>query len=954
MNGFLREVAEQLYASHGEQISELRLIFPSRRSRLFFTDALAEVAVRPLWQPHWESLDELMSEATSLAQGDRIMLITELYKIYSTFHKESFDKFYFWGEVLLSDFDMVDKYLIDADMLFSNISDIKEVEADLSYMTDEQIKIITTFWSTINDGVKLSDEKRKFLKVWQSLAPIYHQFRKRLTELGVGYTGMIQRSAVDRFRAGEFSFDRESQYVAIGFNALTECEKILFDTISTLGKIDFFWDYDSYYSQNRDQEAGLFIRENIRRFPSSVEVSHDNFHKPKSLEVVAAASNALQCKYVAKIVEYLSTQGSIDKETAIVLTDENLLTPLLYSLPEASGKVNVTMGYPLHQSLAYAFLERILELQSHTRKRSDGRVQFYYIDVIGVLSHPYIDKVSPELFAEIIKMIRDQRMISVDRDAIIYDSEGNKREFLTQLFTPCSDWQSLSNYLLGVISAVAKVPYEGDESRRRIEFLALIADHIMTLRNSIEMCTIEISFAVYLSLLRRQLQTLRIPFEGEPLEGIQVMGILETRNLDFRNVIILSMNDDNFPGNRSTKPSYIPYNLRSAYGIPTPEHHEGVYAYYFYRLIQRAERVWMLYCSHADDKSTGEPSRYIRQLEYESRFKINYLNVGVDVSLMESQPIEVKKEGRVAEQLAQFTDPENPISISPTAFYRYVACPLRFYFYSLARIKSSEEMSEEVDAPMFGTILHDAMQRLYEPLVGKTNIGMALTALLKGNQIESAVEQAINENYLLNKRSSAKEYSGNLLLVKEIVSKYIRRGVITYDSAHSDFTIEGVEKSVSLPLPLNDTHTVLLKGISDRIDKLSDGTLRVVDYKTGSKHLDFESIESLFEGDGLQRQSNVIQTMLYSMMLNHKRRSEVRPALYYVRNMHSEEYSPLLIDGSTKPKSIVESYTSYSEEFESHVMAKLTELFDYSIPFKQCNDIENTCKFCDYKDICKR
>lgn len=954
MSGFLSEVAEQLYSTYGEDISHLRLIFPSRRSRLFFTDALAQVVEKPLWQPHWESLDDMMSEATDLAAGDRVMLITELYKIYSKFHNETFDKFYFWGEVLLSDFDMVDKYLINADMLFSNISDIKELESDLSYMTDEQIEIIKTFWATINGDMNLSEEKRKFLKVWKSLSPIYHQFRDRLREMGVGYTGMIQRSAADRLRAGEFTFDSSAKYVAIGFNALTECEKILFDTIAARGEIQFYWDSDDYYTRNRDQEAGLFIRDNIRRFPPKSEVSHNNFALDKEFTVVSAASNALQCKYVTKIVEYLASQGPIDKETAIVLTDENLLTPLLYSLPKESGKVNVTMGYPMQQSLAYAFLERILELQSHTRRRSDGRVQFYHIDVVGVLSHPYIDKVNREEFNQIIDLIHDQRMISVDRDAIIYDTEGNKREFVSELFAPCSDWRSLSEYLLKIISLVAKVPYEGDESRRRVEFLAIIADHILKLQNSIEMCTIEISFSVYLSLLRRQLQSMRIPFEGEPLEGIQVMGILETRNLDFKNVIILSMNDDNFPGNRSTKPSYIPYNLRSAYGIPTPEHHEGVYAYYFYRLIQRAERVWMLYCSHADDKSTGEPSRYIHQLEYESGVKIKYLNVGVDVSLVESQPIEVVKEGVVAEQLAQFTDPEHPISISPTAFYRYVACPLRFYFYSLARIKVSDEMSDEVDAPMFGTILHDAMQRLYEPLVGCANLGTEFSKILKSNLIEVAVDEAISDNYLLRKSTSPEDYSGNLLLVKEIVVKYIRRGVLTYDSQHSDFEIEGVEMEVALGVNLEDGRRVLLKGVSDRIDRLKSGLWRVVDYKTGSEHLSFSSIEALFEGDGKERQSNVIQTMLYSMMLNRKRGVEVLPSLYYVRSMHREEYEPTLKDGSVRPKRSVESYSQYSEEFEGFVMAKLNEMFDATVPFYQCEDVENTCKYCDYKDICRR
>ncbi len=946
MQGFLHEVAESLYATHKDDICRLNLIFPSRRSRIFFIDALKQIVTQPIWQPHWLSLDELMSTASAIDPAERIRLISELYKIYSDFHNESFDKFYFWGEVLLSDFDMIDKYLIDADMLFRNVSDIKELESDISYMTPEQLQIIA-FWSSLNNGEELSTEKSNFLRVWRSLPPIYHKYRARLSELGVGYTGMIQRSAVERIKDGSFEFPSDQHYVAIGFNALSECEKFLFDTLSKRSTIDFFWDYDNYYTKGFEQEAGLFIRDNITRFPALHDTSHDNMSRPKKFNVVGAVSDSLQCKYVSKIIsEIIEKEGGIDKETAIVLTDENLLTPLLYALPENVGKINVTMGYPLNQSLAYAFIERLLVLQTHAKRMSDGRITFYHIDVIGILSHPYVDMVNRDLFDEIINDINQLRMISVDREFI------SRNDLLSQIFTYCNNWSELSGYLTRVIALVVQIPYDGDDSKSRIEYLATLSSNITTLHNSILNCDIPITQTIYLSLLRRFLQTIRIPFEGEPIEGVQVMGILETRNLDFKNVIILSMNDDNFPGNRFTKPSYVPYNLRSAYGLPTPEHHEGVFAYYFYRLIQRAEQVWMLYCSHADDKSTGEPSRYIYQLKYESGFNIDHVNVGVDVNLSETQPIEVAKEGVVAQQLSRFTDPENPVSISPTAFYRYVACPLRFYFYSLARITSENELSEDVDAPMFGTILHAAMQSLYEPLVGERDLQPKLTALLEGNRVELAVEKAINENYLQSKKGRVEEYSGNLLIVKEIVSKYIRKGVLAYDIAHPNFEIVGVEDTVKLRVKVSDRESVQLKGVSDRIDRLDSGSLRVVDYKTGEPHLDFESVEALFEGSGKDRQSNIIQTFLYSMMLTHRDKVRVTPSLFYVRFMNRKEYDPTLIDKSTQ--SPVVDYSQYSEEFEEFVHKKLSELFDRTIPFRQCADIENTCTYCDYKEICKR
>jgi len=360
----------------------------------------------------------------------------------------------------------------------------------------------------------------------------------------------------------------------------------------------------------------------------------------------------------------------------------------------------------------YPRVDRFVELQTHRRKKGGGWT-FYHADVAGILAHPYVAECDAALTRTMHEEIVRDRRISVDAAWL------GRNELLKRIFSPAAEWRELSDYLLGVIAAVARQPYEGDDARQRVEFLAVIAEQVTKLRNSLDECDIELATEVYTSLLRRHLQTLRIPFEGEPLEGIQIMGILETRNVDFENVILLSMNDDNFPGNHVAQSSFIPYNLRAAYELPTPEHHEGVYAYYFYRLIQRAKSVHMLYCSHADDKSTGEPSRYIYQLDYESGFDVRRIEVGVDVNLAETAPIEVAKDGEVMRRLERFVDAESPAALSPTAFFRYVACPLRFYFHSVARLEADDEISEEVDAPMFGTILHAAVQTLYARIVGE-------------------------------------------------------------------------------------------------------------------------------------------------------------------------------------------------------------------------------------------
>lgn len=943
MRGFLRETAEDLYEKYGEGISSLSVLFPSRRARLFFIDALRSIVQRPLWQPEWLTVDDLMTEVSGLRTGDRVRLITELYKVYSDFHREPFDKFYFWGEMLLTDFDTIDKYLIDADMLFRNLSDIKELEADVSYLTPDQLKIVT-FWMSFAKGGELTDEKRKFLSIWQSLGPVYHRFRERLLQMGIAYPGMVQRAAAERLAAGDFVFTKRRHYVVAGFNALTECEKKLFRYLSTAAEVEFYWDYDDYYADNPDQEAGMFVRENLRMFPPSGRIGHDHLRHAKELRAISAVSNAVQCKHAAALLDEFARDGVLGKETAVVLTDENLLLPLLYALPESAGTVNVTMGFPLRQSMAYTFVERLIELQGHRRSHR-GREAFYHTDVTGLLSHPYLSESNRERIAELqADMLRDRR-ISVEASVLAVD------ELLSLVFSPVSGWRELSDYLIDVVSAVARKPYEGDDARRRVEFLAVIAENLSKLRNSLDECEVDIDTPVYTSLLRRHLQTLRIPYEGEPLEGVQVMGILETRNLDFRNVILLSMNDDNFPGNLDTQASFVPYNLRAAYGLPTPEHHEGVSAYYFYRLIQRAERVAMLYCSHADDKTTGEPSRYIRQLEYESGFPILRAEVGVDVNLPENGPIEVAKEGVVLRRLERFLAADDPAGLSPTAFARYTACPLRFYFASVARLKTTDEIADEVDNPMFGTILHAAVQNLYSRIIGVEHPSEQLRAMIREKQVEQAVTQAVNEVYLHDPAASDDDYTGSVLLVRDIVTRYIRGGVIPYDAAHEGFCVEGVEEPVECRFPIDGVRSVRFAGVADRIDRLKGDTLRVVDYKTGREHLEFKGVEALFEGEERYKLGNILQTLLYAMMLRRSRGCDVLPSLYYVRAMNRDGYVPLLTDKALQITGA--KYSLYREAFEEVLRRTLCELFDPAVPFRQCEN-KDTCQYCDFREICKR
>ncbi len=942
---FQHEIAEQLYGKYGDDISSLYILFPSRRARLFFNDALASVATHPLWQPNWLTIDDLIEEITGLHKADKIRLITELYKIYAEYHPyETFDRFYFWGEMLLADFDMIDKYMIDADMLLRNIEQIKELEADVSYLTPEQMKIIA-FWGSFGDETNLSEEKRKFLNIWRTLPAIYHRFHERLQTLGMAYSGMAYRQAAEMIARGEAVTDNNRRYVAAGFNALSKSEKMLFKHIENNSlSAEFLWDYDSYYVDRKEHEAGMFLRENISMFKPGLEISHDNFATvPKEFSAIACASDAVQCKYVADILSKLPRE-ELDKRTAVVLTDENLLVPLLYSLPQAVEEVNVTMGYPLKLTLVYSFIERIVELQSHCRHKA-GDTVFYHADATGILSHPYIAERCPRTASDLYDHITRNKIISV-RASLFKDDA-----ILAKIFSPATGWQELSQYILDTLDMlVATTGATNDKTT--VEYTALAHEEIGKLANSLRTCDIELSEATYVSLLRRHLQNIRIPYEGEPLNGIQVMGILETRNLDFDNVIILSMTDATFPGDRTSQPSFIPYNLRAAYGLPTPEHHEGVYAYYFYRLIERARRVCMMYCSRADEKSTGEQSRYIYQLAYESPFDIRRLSVGVDVNIEDEKPIVIDKTVDISEHIERYLDPGSTYKLSPTALFRYVQCPLKFYFASIAKLKVSDEISDEIDALTFGNILHEAMFDLYKPLVSMEHPAERIEALRKGRAIEDAVDGAVGRVYLQTDKPQREDYTGNTLLVKDIVTKYIRQGVMRYDARNGNFAIMGLEEDVEYRFPIGGGRSVALAGRADRIDSLDGGALRIIDYKSGNTpHLDFNGIDSLFNGKAEERISNIFQTLLYSMILYRTRHRESVPTLFYAGKMHRDDYSPLIVDRKTGRS--IDRYSEYAEEFEQTLGDSLRTLFDRDTPFTQCDDA-NTCRYCDFKTICKR
>lgn len=950
-NTFLSEVAQQLYSRYGSDISSLTIVVPTRRARLFLSEAISKVANRPIWQPEYMSMDDVMHTATPLKIGNKIRIISELYKVYSTFHDESFDQFYAWGETLLSDFNLIDNYMIDADMLFRNIYDLKVLESDLSYLTPEMRDVIHSFWSHFPKEEALSAEKKIFRDIWLSLAKVYHQLKERLSAIGIAYQGMIYRSAADNIKSGKELPDCSRHYVFVGFNALSKCEKVVLDFLHTNATCEFIWDHDDYYTKQHVQEAGRFISENLSRYKPTLDVSHDNFNNiSKKLTTISTVSDVAQCKYIPTLLREISPEMEFSKDSAIILTDEELLMPLLHSLPnECAENINVTMGHPIRNTAAYSFINRLISLQRNAQL-SKGEISFYHVDVTGVLQHPYLIRLFKQSDA-IYNRIVGEHMIRV-KQSIFAEEEP----LLQKVFSYSDSWESFAQRIVEIIDGLVERATDNEEDISiKASYLSAISAGISEIANCLKLCDIELDIKTFTMLLHRHLPTISIPFSGEPLQGLQIMGILETRALDFKNVIILSMSDENFPGKLSGKNSFIPYNLRRAYGIPTPEDHESVYAYYFYRLIQRAERVDMLYCAHNGE---SDPSRYIRQLDYEAQYPIKRVNIGVDIKAEEDKVIEVKKSDEIMERLNQYLDPKSKSRLYPSSLSPYLVCPLKFYFKKIAKLTTEDELEDNIDSRVFGNILHSAMEILYGEFKDRVYTAEDMNRLLKGEHIEKAVTKAIDKELAKNRHIDEDEYSGDLLLNKNIVIKQIRDNIIPYDRSQSGVAFVGFEETYEDSFPLNDGsgREVNIAGKADRIDSLPNGNLRVVDYKTGKKHFaDKDStafrVEQLFEGEGRGKYDNVFQTLMYSMVIANNKKRVVQPGLYYIKQMHSKGFKDYLtINNQTADTSL------FMEDFEQRLRVVFQELFNPNVPFRQCpaEEADKNCQYCDFKTICRR
>ena len=972
MNGFLNQVASHLLKIHSDKLSQLTLVFPNRRGGVFFTNYLNALISTPLISPAIITINELFSELSPLHVPDRLSLIFRLYEVYhkSTGSKELFDDFYFWGEMLVSDFDQVDKYLVNAHDLFTNVTDLKEIDARFSELPEDERDQLGNFWRTLSNKEKTPNQQ-EFVRLWEDLDGVYNQFKTSLICEGLAYEGMLYREVVDNLSKNSSLLGEEKQYVFIGFNALNRCEEELFEFLQNRGETHFYWDFDDYYLDDQTQEAGYFLRKNLIRFPNSNYSTEFKSltSSTKYLKIVNIASQVGQVQVAANELISLDSGRLKFDETAVVLCDEELLLPMINALPDDSNKVNITMGYPLKMTPVFSLVTQLIALQKNIRQ-DGGEMTFYNKDVMRVLNHQMVTDFEPLASKELIN--------SVLKNNIIYLSEKelSRNSFFRQLFCVPQGIPGLTDYFLGIIKIIFthwqlkngnQNGAEGDSQTEQVfdENSSIYCEYLFQsylVVNKLKDILVNdgarvfesdnfISKEAFFRFLIQYLSGLAIPFEGEPLEGLQIMGILETRTLDFKNLIILSVNDGIMP-KISSSGSFIPYNLRKVFGLPTIEEQNAMYAYYFYRLIQRAENVTFVYDSGANGMFTGEKSRYLYQLQLESPFEIAETNFIFNVEQIPVQPIQIEKSPGVMSKLNDHLNGVRPLS--PSAIDKYLTCSLQFYFRYSAGLDEPEEISEEVDAKIFGLLFHDAMERIYQPFIGKMVNNEDIETILNDQQY---LHEIINASFLKVyfkgiKSSEQVSLKGRNWLIFEIVKKYISQ-LLEVDRKRTPFEITGLEKKVNSMIGINDLkQNVFIGGTIDRIERI-DNSIYILDYKTGKTDLNFPVMMSLFDRENKTRNKAAFQTMVYSYIL-HKNEPEVAgiyPGIYSLRGIFEQDF-----DASIRSKEIgvnALEFVSVSDQFERYFRKLLEEIFNLDIPFQQTTNKES-CKYCPYRQICRK
>ena len=936
METFIQLTAQDIIRRFGTNLRDITVVFPNKRAGLFMNQQLAAAADRPVWAPRYSTISELFDSLSDFTRCDDIQAVCELHAAYSRLvpDAEPLDQFYGWGEIMLADFDDIDKHLADARQLFSNIYSIKELD-DNRFITPGQEEALKHFF----EGFSLEGNSRlkeKFLSLWNHIGEIYTTFNEQLKREGVLYEGALYRDVVEHLEERMPRLPEEKTYVFVGFNVLNDVEKQLFRHLQNAGKALFYWDYDLMYCREDSRfEAGIFIRQNLKDFPNALpEELYDNLsRRPPQIDFIATTSENAQAHYIPQWLDTYLTHP--EQDTAIVLCNESLLQPVLHSLPDDSSphpvnRANVTMGFPMTDTPVYGLVNALLTLQTdgYDRERHTFRTEQANI----VRNHPYAAFIPEE---EIFCAHTESHALLAYLRAML--------EHLTRFF---ADQEPHSNDVYRQLNHEALFRAYQIVCR----FIRLTEEH----RLDVQPNTLK-------RLLRNVLGATTIPFHGEPAVGLQVMGLLETRNLNFRHILMLSVNEGMLPKSVSNT-SFIPYHLHEAFGLTTIRHKIAVYAFYFYRLLQRTEHITFVYNTATNGMNRNEMSRFLRQLLAETDFPIATRILQSGQSIPAMGDMEVRKTPEVLEILYRNYASGQPGSrpLSPSALNAYIDCPLKFFYQQIAKIRCPQNPQDGMDGALFGTIFHDAAERAYQklaernPLIRRQDINRLLDAG------ETGLLPFVDASFLHNFFEDHPEnvfYNGQLLVARKVMASYLRQ-LLAHDSRREHLVLKEMEQEHRHSIEVASGTKVLHIDIGGKIDRIDTvmlpdtttgqpvETLRIVDYKTGGNPETASNMEQLITTSE-RRPSYIFQIFLYAYVVAGEQRRPVSPALFFVHKSHAEDYDPTVRFN----KECVTDFGKLKEDFGKALRQVLNELFDPEIPFRQTSE-PKLCAYCDYKQLC--
>ena len=978
---FLENVAEDMLIKYGTDMSHIAVVFPDKRASLFLNDFMARMAGKPLWAPSYMTISELFHRHSRLTVPNDIKLVCDLHKTYIkvTGTNESLDRFYGYGLRMLADFDDIDKDMADADKVFANVRDIHELD-DVSYLSEEQTAMLKIFFCNFTDNHN-SELKKRFLNLWSKMSSIYKEYRKCLLEQGIAYEGMMERDVVGKKYAAGISAEHgeedctplhegQDTYIFVGFNLLRKVERALFKDTSANGKAHFYWDFDHYYMDGNN-EAGHYIKQDLECFPNEFDNKsdcYDNLNSVKNITYVSASTEDIQARYAS---QWLKERGhaAAGRRTAIVLCNEALLPTLTHCISPEAKEVNITMGYPLKISPVCSLVNHLINLQTAGYSKDGGR--WHMGNVRRVLAHPYAHYISRNCRPLLQELIRERTYYPTTDKLAVDDA-------LKTLFTPVSGNAEVLRYLLYVIKTIA-VNAGNDKTSGKHYHNPLMQEALFktyTIINTLKQMTdtgeLHVETPTLQRLIRHIAETTSIPFNGEPAVGVQIMGVLETRCLDFDNILILSCNEGTMPRN-GNEASFIPYSIRKAYGLTTPDNKVAVYAYHFLHMIQRAKDVTICYNSCTTDKHTSEMSRFMMQLMVESPHKIERFSLRAGQRQQHVTPQPMDKDPDIMRTL------KSKSYISPSDIIRFMHCQLQFYFNNIAGLKeATTDDIDEMDNRTFGNIFHRAAQLLYNDTDARQKVDMnggmstiAVTDELIKNmlshkeRIEATVDRALREELFQIKdmHAAMPKLNGTHIIKRKVLIYYMHR-LLELDRPLTPFTIVGSEHDVKGRIDIVTSEgnlSVNIGGRVDRIDIITDaltGTrlLRVIDYKTGRAlpKNKVGSVEDIFTASVPRAKLSdyYLQAMLYSIIVSDDRQLNrdslpVSPAILFIQHAVSNGYDPVLAIGKDK----IHDIKLFSDEFRKRLSSVLSLMFDPEIPFSPAAD-RASCSHCPYVNLC--